>query len=192
MQDGFDVVRRLAVRRRLGRFNATALIHRHVNDHRRARHVFQHIARDKFRSRRARHQHRAQHQVRNGYRFRDGVGVRSQRLDAAAEDVIEIAQPFEVAVNDDDGCAYTDGHLCGIRADDTAADDGDTARRNARHAAQQHAAPAVNTFQIKRADLHGHAARYFAHGRQQRQVAQIICDRFIGHAGDPAVDHRFG
>ena len=66
------------------------------------------------------------------------------------------------------------------------------AGRHARHAAEQDAAAAVRLLQAVRADLDRHAARDFAHRREQRQRAVRRRDRFVRDAGRTRFHERLG
>ena len=48
-------------------------------------------------------------------------------IDASAEDVVELAEAVEVEVDQGDLGAHAEGDLCGVGADDAAADDADVA-----------------------------------------------------------------
>ena len=69
MQNAFFVKRRIRVRRRVRRFKTSALINRDIDENRAVRNVFQHIARNELRSRRARNQNAADNQIRVLNRF---------------------------------------------------------------------------------------------------------------------------
>ena len=58
------------------------------------------------------------------------------------------------------------------------------------HAAEQHAAAAVQLLEVLGAFLHRHAAGDFRHRRQQRQLARRQLDRLVRDAGRAAVDVR--
>ena len=72
-------------------------------------------------------------------------------------------------------------------ADDTAADHKHIGRAHARHAAHQHAAPAIGLLQGPGADLRGEAAGHLGHRRQQRQAAAVIGHRLVGDGGAAAI-----
>ena len=97
--------------------------------------------------------------------------VAEERGDVGRHDVVEIAQPVEVDVEDGDVGAEAGGDLGGVGADDAAAQDDHVGRQHAGHAAQQDAAALERPFQELRPFLDAHAAGDLAHRRQQRQVA---------------------
>ncbi len=132
------------------------------------------------------HQHRADDELRLDDQPFDGLRRRVGGLDLAAELHVEFAQPLQGAVDDRHLGPEADRHLGRVRAGDAAAQDHDPGRRNARHAAQQHAEPAVRLLQRSGPDLDGHATGDFAHRRQERQRAVRRSDRLVGdrrHAG---------
>ena len=59
-------------------------------------------------------------------------------------------------------------------------------------ATQQQAATALVLFEIRRAHLHGHAARHLGHRCQQRQRVVAVADRLIRNAGDLLGQQRIG
>jgi hypothetical protein len=97
------------------------------------------------------------------------------------------AQGFGVAIQHHDVGTHPGRDQCRITAGNTAAQNHDIGRRNPRHPAKQHAAPAVYFFQAQRADLRRHPAGHFRHGREQRQRALRSGDRFIGDRGNAGV-----
>ena len=137
-----------------------------------------------FGSRCAGNQHAADNKIGFTRRLRNVVAVRGQRVEAAAEDVFELAQTVQVHVDERDLGAEAERDPGCIGAHYSSAEDGDMRRRHAGHAAQQNAAAAAFFFEIARAHLHTHAACNFAHGRQQRQRSLAVANRFIGDADD--------
>ena len=113
-------------------------------------------------------------------------------MDAAVEDVVELAQARDRAVDDGDVGAEADRHLGRMQADDAAADDGDLARQHARHAAEQHAAAAIGLLQRRRAGLDRQAAGDFRHRRQQRQAAALVGHGLVGDRGDAGGEQALG
>ncbi len=78
----------------------------------------------------------------------DVVGVGGERVEAAGEDVVELAQAVEVEVDERDLGAHAERDLGGVGADDAAADDADVAGRDAGDAAEQDAAAAVFLLEV--------------------------------------------
>ena len=122
----------------------------------------------------------------------DVVAVGGDGEEAAAEDVVELAQAVEVEVDEGDLGAHAEGDLGGVGADDAAADDADVAGGDAGDAAEQDAAAAVLFFEVGCADLDGHAAGDFAHGGEQRERAGAVADGLVGDAGDLLFEQRVG
>jgi hypothetical protein len=105
-------------------------------------------------------------------------------MDAAVENIVELAQARNGAVDNRHIRAKADGHFCRVEANDAAAKHGDLRRQYARHAAQQNAAPAIGGLQRRRGRLNGKAARDFRHWSKQRQPAALVGDGFIRHGGN--------
>ncbi len=118
--------------------------------------------------------------------------VGGDRLDAAEEDVVELAHPVRGHVQDRDVGAHAGGDLGRVGTDDSPADDHDVGRRDAGDACEQHAAAAVGLLEVVGADVHAHAARDLGHRRQQRQRPVVRRDRLVGHAGDLALEEHVG
>src|SRR5690606_21833997 len=95
--------------------------------------------------------------------FLDIVRVRVERLDAAAEDVLEVDEGVGLDVEDGDLGAHADGDGRGVLADDAAADDDDAAATRSGHAAEEETLAALLFLEAARADLGGHAAGDLAH-----------------------------
>ena len=76
--------------------------------------------------------------------------------------------------------------------DDAAAEDHHLGRRDAGHAAQQHARAALLLLEAMGADLDRHAAGDLAHRRQQRQAAARIGDGLVGDAGRARAQQALG
>ena len=110
----------------------------------------------------------------------------------ATEARIEIAQPRQRFVEDGDGGTHAERDLGRGRAGDAAADHEHARRRGAGHAAEQDARAARVLLQQARRDLCGHAARDFAHRREQRQAAVAADHGFIGHRVRARLHERFG
>ncbi len=113
-------------------------------------------------------------------------------MDAAAEDVVDLAQAVQVEVYEGDAGSHAEGDFGGVGADDASADDADVARGGAGDAAEQNAAAAVVFFEIGGADLDAHASGDLAHRGEQRQVAGAVADGLIGDAGDFFLEQGVG
>ena len=95
----------------------------------------------------------------------------------------ELLEHDRVAVEDRDIGMNADGHLRCVEADDAATDDDDLRRSNARHAAEQHTAPAMRLLKRRGTGLNRHATGDLAHRLQQRQAAGLVGHGLIGDAG---------
>ena len=89
----------------------------------------------------------------HGYRFSDCIWIRSESSYAAAEDIVQVAQPFQVTVNDMDRRSESDRHLRGVGSDNAASDNSHPRGHNAGDSSQQNAAPSVDLLKIGRAHL---------------------------------------
>src|SRR5262249_2781781 len=118
--------------------------------------------------------------------------IGSERMNAAAEDIVEVAEPLHVTVDYSDTGAETDGHFGGIDSHDASADYSDAAGCDTRYAAQKYSASAVDLFEIGGADLNRHSAGDFAHWFEEREVTAVVGYRFIGYAGDAALKQLTG
>ena len=148
-----------------------------------------HVARHELRRRGARDQHAADEEVGARAGVGDVRAVRGERLDAAVEDVVELAQAVEVRVEDRHARAEADGHLRGVGADDAAADDHDVGRaaRPARRRAGcrgRRSASAGST--RRRAPTCGRRPRDI--GVSSGRVRSRVGDRLVGDAGDLLVE----
>ena len=135
-------------------------------------------------------QHRADDQVGPADAVEDVVPVAEQRRHVRRHHVVEVAQPVEVDVEDDDVRAEAGRDLGGVGADDAAAEDDDVGRQHARHAAEQDAAALERPLQVLRPFLDAHPAGDLAHRRQQRQAAAGVLDRLVGDGRDARRHHR--
>jgi len=149
-------------------------------------------ARDQLGRRGTGDQHRADDQVGLARQI-DGVAGRGKGvLEAAAEDIVEIAQPRDRAVEHGDIGAHPGRDLGGMGADHATADHQHPGRRDAGHTAQQHAAPAIGLLQRPGADLRRQPPGHLGHRRQQRQAAHAVGDRLVGDAGGARGDEVAG
>ncbi len=122
----------------------------------------------------------------------DVVAVGGDGVEAAVEDVVELAEAVEVEVDEGDLGAHAEGDFGGVGADDAAADDADVAGGDAGNSAEEDAAAAVFLFEVGCADLDGHSSGYFAHRGKQRQCAEAVANGLVGDAGDLVLQQRVG
>ena len=164
----------------LGGFETAALVDGDVDEHGTVLHLLQHGAGDQLGSGSARDQHGTDDDIG----FLDGLFQRSLGgvggLHGAGELLVQLGQALVGAVEDGDVGAGTDGHLGGMGAGDTAADDHHLGRQHAGHAAQHQAAAALGLHQAMRRHGDRHAPGNLAHRRQQGQAAIIVGDGLIG------------
>ncbi len=184
MNDAVDFVRWVRVGGRVRGFDAAALIDGNIDDDRALLHLGDHRPGDDLGRSGAGNQDSSDNEVG----FADGVlnvvTVGGDGMEASAKDVVEFAEAVEVEVDERDLRAHAEGDLCGVGADDAAADDADVAGGNARDAAEQNTAAAVFLFEVGRADLDAHAAGDFAHGSKQREGVGAVADGLVGDACD--------
>src|SRR5207244_860868 len=79
-----------------------ALVDRDIDQHRAALHVLDHVGGDELGGRGAGHQHRADHQVGAQHLALDGVARGKSRVQARAELQIQVVEPLQALVDDDD------------------------------------------------------------------------------------------
>ena len=162
---------------------AAALVDGDVDDHRARLHRLDGRGRDQLGRGRARQQHRADHQIGAPAQRLDRVAGGEYRAHAGAELIGDAPQRFRIAIDDGHGRAHAGADEGRVTAGDTAAENDHVGRRHARHAAQQHAAPAVLLLQATRADVRRHAAGDLRHRREQRQRALRAGHGLVGDRG---------
>ena len=177
---------------RVGGLDTPALVDGDVDDDRSGQHVAQHLALDQVRRPRAGHQHSPDDQVGVSDLLADRVLRTRHRLQLSTEDVVQVAQAFEVDVEDGDLGPHADGHLGGVQPHAPPADDDHLARPGAGDAAQQLPAPAGVALQTVRADLDRQPPGHLAHGHEQRQRAVGQLDGLVGDADDAAIQEGPG
>ena len=111
-----------------------------------------------------------------------GAG-RIDRAQSRAELGRQALQGLVRAVDHGDGSAHADRDRRRMRARHAAAEHEHVGGGHARHAAEQHAAPALRLLQRMRPDLRREATGDLGHRRQQRQAAIGAGHRLIGDAG---------
>ena len=192
MHHAIDRVRRVGVGGRAGGLYASSLVDGHVHNHRALLHLSHHGAGNKPGSGRAGDQHAADDQVRRAHGAFDVVAVGGECVQASVEDVVQLAQAIQVAIDQRDASAHAERDPRRVGADNAAAQHQNVAGRNAGNAAQQHAASSVFLLQIGRANLHAHAAGDLAHGGEQGKRAAAVAHRLVGDAGDFVGQQRVG
>ena len=190
VDDVVDHVRRIRVRRHVRGLEAPALVDGDVDEHGARAHRAHLLGRDEVRSPRTGDEHGADHEVGREHEVLDRERARHHRLDAPAPDLVDLAQPDDVAVDDDHLRLHARGDLGGVPAGDAAAQHDDLPRRDAARAAKQHAAPAGRTLERLRALLRREPAGDLRHRREQRQMPVRRLHRLVGHGAHTPVDQE--
>ena len=156
------------------------------------RHVVQHVAAHQLGRGRPGDEHGADHQVGVVHRLLDGVDGRIDGRGARAEDLLQLAEARDGAVDDGDLRAHANGHAGCVGAHHAAAQDRHVGRRHAGDAAEQHTAPALLLLEAVGTGLDRHAARDLAHGREQRQAAARVGDGLVRDGDAAGFDQSVG
>ena len=192
VDDPVDLVDRVGVRRGLRRLEAAALVHRHVDRDGPLLHLGDQLSRHELGRRGAGDQDRPDQEIRPPAALLERDRVRSDRLHAAEEDVVEVAHAIRRHLEDRHVGAHAGGDLGRVRADDSPADDHDVGRRDPGHAREQHAPAAVGLLQVVRPDVDAHPPRDLGHRRQKRQGSVRGRDGLVGDARDLPLEEHVG
>ena len=184
MQDAVHLIDRVGMGGGARGLETAALINRHIDQHRARLHRRQLRPRHQLRRRRPGDQHRTDHHIGLGHQPRGQLGAGIAGLELPAIEVVQRPHPRQRAVQHRHIRPHSGRHPCRMRADHAAADHHDLGRQNPRHAADQHAAPAIGLLQRPGADLRRQLPRHLGHRRQQRQPAPAVRHRLIGDGGD--------
>ena len=125
MHDATQHIGRITVSGGTSGLNAAALIDGDVNDDGTFLHGGNHRFGDNLGCGSARDQHAADEKVRLASSMADVVGVGSESVDAAVEDIVQFAQAVQVHVDDGDFRAHAERDFGGVDANNAAADDAD-------------------------------------------------------------------
>src|SRR6185437_3093833 len=183
VDDAVDLVAGVGVGGGLGGFDAAALIDGDVDDDGAFFHTADHLLGDNLRGGGAGDEDSADEEVGLASGALDVVGVRGQGVDAAVEDIVELAEAVEVEIHQCHFGAEAEGHLGGVGADDAAADDADVAGRDTGDSAEQDAAAAFLLFEVSGADLDGETAGDLGHGGEEGEGVGAVFDGLVGDAG---------
>ena len=175
-----------------GGFDAAALVDGDVNDGGTGLHGLHHGFGDQFRGQSAGDEDGTHEEVGVLGGGGDVEGVGGQGLDAAAEEVVDLAQAEEVAVKDGHASAHAHGNLGGGKTHGTGAEDNDVSGLHASGAAHQEAHAAFDLGQHLSAHLGGHAAGDFRHGSEQGQEAVVELHGFVSDADDLLFEKSLG
>ena len=192
MHDAAHLVRGLVVVGRAASLDAAALIDGDVDDHAALLHRADDLLGHELRRRGARDEHRPDDEVGPRDHFFDVRRVGVERLDRAAEDVLEVGHRVGADVEHGHLRAHPDRDGRRVAPDDAAAEDDHAAAPRARDAAEQDALAAALLLEERRADLDGHAPGDLAHGPEQRQRAVVELDGLVGNRGDAALRELLG
>ena len=160
------------MRGRAGGLDAAALIHGHVDDDGAVLHPPQVVVSHELRRLPAGDEHGADHDIRAFDPLQDRVAVRVERIHVGRHDVRQIPEAREIDVEDRDVGAETRRDGRSVRADDSAPEDDDFRRKDARHAAEKDPVPTRDPLQVPGRLLDRHASRHFGHGREERKFAR--------------------
>jgi len=115
-----------------------------------------------------------------------------QGLNPEVEEIVQDSQAVGIHFDDGDVGSQPHCHFGGVDAHHSAAHDGHFARQNSWDAGQEHAFAAILLAQEVGADLDGHSAGNFTHGRQQGQCAVRQLHGFVSYAHHLFLQQRPG
>ena len=176
----------------MGGLDAAALIDRDVDDHRARLHRAHHVFGDHHRCPAPWHEDRTDDQVRVGDTALDRAPVRGDRGDATHLDLIDVAEPVDVLVQQIDFGFQSGRHPGGVPTDVACAEHDDPGRSHAGCSTHQDTPAAVVALQEVRAHLHAHPSGDLAHRGEQRQRTVGQLHGLVRDAAHPAVQERVG
>ena len=179
----------VGVRGRPRRLEAAALVHRDVDQDGPRPHLLDQRVGDQARRPGADDQHGPDDDVGLQADLLDGVLGRGDGLERAAEVVVDLAQPVEVAVEHEDLRMHADGHGGGGEAGHAGPDDNDTGAAHTRHTRHQHAPAAAGPHEVVGSHQRRHAPGHLAHGGQQGQRVVLVAHGLV-RDGDVARRHE--
>jgi len=188
MHHSIDLIGWIAVGSGPACFNASPLIHRHIDDNRSSSHFRQHIRRYQPGGSSPWDQNRTDDKIGIVDRFLDIVFIAEARLQLPAIYVIQVFQAVVAHIQHGDLSATSRSNAGSIRSHDARTENGDVGRGHTRNTAHQHASPPLCFLQIGRADLSSHASCHLAHGRQQWQFPICSLHRFVSHSRNTALE----
>ena len=169
------------MRRRATGGHAPPLIDRHVDDDRPRLHELEVIALDQMRCPSPGDQHAADDEIGPTQLFTDRVPIGEKNIDVGRADVVEVAEPFEVRVEEADASAEAGGHLGRVGTDRAGPENRDMRRRHTRHPAEEDAPPHLRFLEVFCPLLDAHPPGHLAHRHEQRQPAPVIPECLVGH-----------
>ena len=179
------------MRGRPGGLEAAALVDRDVDQHGAVAHTTHQLITDQLRSLGPYDEDRTDDDVGVEADLLDGMSARRHRLQCATEVVVDLAQAFEVAVEDVDLGVHAHGEGGRRHAGHPGSEDHDLRAAHPGDPADQGAPAATGAHQMVRAHEGGHAAGHLAHRGEQRKGIVGKSHRLIGDgcvaAGDQGV-----
>ncbi len=131
-------------------------------------------------------------EVRAGHELVDAVDGRAHGGDAAPVQLVEVAEPVDVEVEDRHVGAHARGDHRRMGAGAAGAEHGDPGRWYAGDTADEHPAPALGPLEMVGARLGGHAAGDLAHRGQQRERSRRQLHGLVGDGGRAACEQAGG
>ena len=180
------------MRRLVDVLDRASLVDRAVDDDRSRAHRAHHRVGDDDGCAPAGHEHRADDEVGFGDRAVDGEAVARQRHDPALVDLVDPAQPVEVAVEEQHLGLHALRDPRRVPSHVAGADHHDARRPNAGCTTEQHAPPAVRALEEVRAHLRRHPTGDLAHRCEQRERARLDLHGLVGDAHDLVREQRVG
>src|SRR4029079_2534466 len=165
MQDAFFEIRGIAVRCWSARFDAAALVDGDVDDDAAGLHELQVLKGDETWRFGAGNEHGTNDEVGQAELLADGVAVAVEDVDVGRHNVVEVAEPVHVDIEDGDVGLEAGGDFGGVGTDDAAAEDRNVSWGDAGHAGEQDSAAELRLFEVFGPFLDAHAAGDFAHRR---------------------------
>jgi hypothetical protein len=124
--------------------------------------------------------------------FADVVSVTEECVDVGGHDVIEVAEAFEVDIEDDDIGLEAGGDASCILPDNASTKNRNMGRLNAGDAAEKNSATFLGAFEEFCSLLNAHPPCHFAHGSEQRQIVAGAAKGFVGNSGDSGFEQVVG
>jgi len=188
----FHHERRRGMGRGPTRGHAAPLVDRHVDDHGPRLHQGQILAVDEVRRPGTRDEHAADHEVGTADLVADRVPVGEQAVDVRRRYVVEVAEPFEVRVEEADVGTEAGRHLGRVGADGARPEDRDVRGGHPGNAAEEDAPAHLRLLQVLGPFLDAHPARHLAHRHEQWKPAAFVPQRLVGDGRRARCQEAFG
>ncbi len=190
MRHVLDDVHRVGVGRGTRGLEAAALVDGDVAHDGALLHARDHLGGDELRRPGAGDEHGADDDVGREHGALDLEAARHDELDAAGQDLLEMAKPVDGLVEDANVRPQAERDDGGVVADDAAPDHDDGAGRDARDTAEQQPAPTERLLEEVGAGLSREPPRHLAHRSEERQRTVLRLDGLVGDARGAAVQQR--